>query len=451
VNTKTTIESALGMLTTMSFAIPTAGPGIAAGLAGVEFFVKLLYPDPTPPSPPVDHAELKKELSDLLGKIADLIQGAKTDDITNALLAVTDAFADAWAGMGKISVDCATFALGSQDPNTKAWSNGYDPTWYEKTTNYYTCSSDSILYTLLKYQGHFTNASVNDSTMHSLDRAEQRTATTAALCLVNALVVTYLKMCAVWGWGRIMIRNAQYEAYKAAVEDWKKSVKKNPAFATTLPLAQKIAELDALYPDLNYIGYKPKTWDLYVNDPDCPVGLMKKYVDRMVKYCVEDKDKGTDGLCTILRKNWDDMVQKVSSYDVSPADPAGPSITEIVDAIEKGRKRATDWSALIEKYAFVGVTADDIVKFEKNIALWRSVKASMSFYTYQVKTGDTLAGIAQNQYNDASLSTAIYDHNRDQLKDPNIVPAGILLKIYHKEDLPYVSSDTLDPSKPVTQ
>ena len=49
--------------------------------------------------------------------------------------------------------------------------------------------------------------------------------------------------------------------------------------------------------------------------------------------------------------------------------------------------------------------------------------------TYTVKSGDTLSKIAQEYYGNPNAYMAIFEANRDQLKDPNMIRAGQVLKI----------------------
>jgi nucleoid-associated protein YgaU len=49
--------------------------------------------------------------------------------------------------------------------------------------------------------------------------------------------------------------------------------------------------------------------------------------------------------------------------------------------------------------------------------------------TYTVKSGDTLSKIAQTLLGDAKAYTAIFEANRDQLKDPDQIRPGQVLKI----------------------
>jgi nucleoid-associated protein YgaU len=49
--------------------------------------------------------------------------------------------------------------------------------------------------------------------------------------------------------------------------------------------------------------------------------------------------------------------------------------------------------------------------------------------TYTVKAGDTLSKIARQHLGDANAYMAIFEANRDQLKDPDKIQPGQVLKI----------------------
>jgi nucleoid-associated protein YgaU len=49
--------------------------------------------------------------------------------------------------------------------------------------------------------------------------------------------------------------------------------------------------------------------------------------------------------------------------------------------------------------------------------------------TYTVQAGDTLSGIAQKHLGDAKAYMEIFNANRDQLKDPDMIKPGQVLKI----------------------
>ena len=49
--------------------------------------------------------------------------------------------------------------------------------------------------------------------------------------------------------------------------------------------------------------------------------------------------------------------------------------------------------------------------------------------SYTVQKGDTLSKISKQYYGDAGLYNRIFDANRDQLKDPDKIFPGQVLKI----------------------
>jgi nucleoid-associated protein YgaU len=51
------------------------------------------------------------------------------------------------------------------------------------------------------------------------------------------------------------------------------------------------------------------------------------------------------------------------------------------------------------------------------------------FAQYTVVAGDTLSGIARKYYNDASRWSVIYEANRYQIQDPEIIFPGQLLRV----------------------
>lgn len=58
-----------------------------------------------------------------------------------------------------------------------------------------------------------------------------------------------------------------------------------------------------------------------------------------------------------------------------------------------------------------------------------SVPAGAGTQTYTVRKGDTLSAIAQHHYGKASRWHAIFDANRDQLDDPDLIQPGQVLKL----------------------
>jgi nucleoid-associated protein YgaU len=69
------------------------------------------------------------------------------------------------------------------------------------------------------------------------------------------------------------------------------------------------------------------------------------------------------------------------------------------------------------------------IKVAPQAAGGSNVSAAGSATTYTVKAGDTLSKIAKEQLGDANAYMAIFEANRDQLKDPDVIKPGEVLKI----------------------
>lgn len=52
---------------------------------------------------------------------------------------------------------------------------------------------------------------------------------------------------------------------------------------------------------------------------------------------------------------------------------------------------------------------------------------------YVVKSGDSLSKIAKSEYGDAGAWKAIFEANKDQIKDPDLIHPGQKLKIPPKK------------------
>lgn len=63
-----------------------------------------------------------------------------------------------------------------------------------------------------------------------------------------------------------------------------------------------------------------------------------------------------------------------------------------------------------------------------------STEASIGEQTYTVQKGDTLSHIAKQFYGKAGAWNQIYEANRDQLDNPDLIQPGQVLKIPAKTD-----------------
>lgn len=118
--------------------------------------------------------------------------------------------------------------------------------------------------------------------------------------------------------------------------------------------------------------------------------------------------------------------------------------------IELGKKRGVAWKNVHlegDKLLIRGAAPTDGIRNE----VWTAIKAVDAQYadltadltvdsslpapaapgprTYEVVAGDTLSKIAKQFYGDAGKYPKIFEANRDQLKDPNVIKPGQRLKI----------------------
>jgi len=62
--------------------------------------------------------------------------------------------------------------------------------------------------------------------------------------------------------------------------------------------------------------------------------------------------------------------------------------------------------------------------WEKEIVADIKVEKATPYGYWVVKSGETLSKIAKNIYSDANVYMKIFDANKDQLKDPNMIKVG---------------------------
>ena len=114
--------------------------------------------------------------------------------------------------------------------------------------------------------------------------------------------------------------------------------------------------------------------------------------------------------------------------------------------IDYGQKRGVSWKNIHiegEKLLIRGAAPNDAIKNE----VWTAIKAVDPVFAdltaditidaalkvpetiYAVVPGDTLSKIAKHYYGDANKYMKIFEANKDQLKDPNVIQAGQKLRI----------------------
>ncbi|MEP6918102.1 MAG: LysM peptidoglycan-binding domain-containing protein [Acidobacteriota bacterium] len=72
---------------------------------------------------------------------------------------------------------------------------------------------------------------------------------------------------------------------------------------------------------------------------------------------------------------------------------------------------------------------DEVVADIKVTGGGEAAPAAAAAKTYTVKAGDTLSKIAKEHLGDANAYTKIFDANRDQLSNPDLIKPGQVLKL----------------------
>ena len=83
---------------------------------------------------------------------------------------------------------------------------------------------------------------------------------------------------------------------------------------------------------------------------------------------------------------------------------------------------------------FSNVRGNDAPDFSNVQGQADTVRADPPGRTYTVQSGDTLSAIAQQQYGRASRWQALFDANRDQLDDPDLIRPGQVLRLPELDD-----------------
>lgn len=114
--------------------------------------------------------------------------------------------------------------------------------------------------------------------------------------------------------------------------------------------------------------------------------------------------------------------------------------------LDLAQKRGVAWKNVHienEKLLVRGAAPNDAIKNE----VWTAIKAVDPVYAdltaditidaalkvpetiYTVASGDTLSKVAKHYYGDANKYMKIFEANKDQLKDPNMIQVGQKLRI----------------------
>jgi LysM repeat protein len=114
------------------------------------------------------------------------------------------------------------------------------------------------------------------------------------------------------------------------------------------------------------------------------------------------------------------------------------------DLLELGKKLGIEGGDWKEEGGKLRVSGTAEYEFDKN-ELWQNIKSHAGwenevaadikvektdiYGVYTVKSGDTLSKIAKYVYGDANKYPQIFEANKDQLKNPDLIKVGQKLKL----------------------
>lgn len=117
---------------------------------------------------------------------------------------------------------------------------------------------------------------------------------------------------------------------------------------------------------------------------------------------------------------------------MSPQTPKDPGDLSLRPSASAGGSKKADFSNVkgqADTVPATGKSGSGNADFSNVRGNADTVPADTAAGTYTVQKGDTLSAIAQQHYGKASRWHAIFDANRDQLDDPDLIRPGQVLKL----------------------
>ncbi|WP_242111769.1 LysM peptidoglycan-binding domain-containing protein [Luteimonas aquatica] len=117
----------------------------------------------------------------------------------------------------------------------------------------------------------------------------------------------------------------------------------------------------------------------------------------------------------------------------NPQNPNDPNSLSLASGGAKNDEPKADFSGVTSK---VTSTEQEATKadFSGVTSKVTSTEEAVGEQTYTVQKGDTLSHIAKQFYGKASAWHQIFEANSDQIKDPDLIKPGQVLKIPAKAD-----------------
>ena len=412
-------DTVMNMAIMGAFAIPVAGPGVAAVIATGMGLFDIFVPDLTTPSglQNLDKQDLEDAVSEMKGAMADALFN---NDVDNATTYIVNFNSDLLATIAQVQT-----ALGF-DRTTYFFPNDITKHQLLVTTTAYFAPDKKILQNLLDNRDVITRSSKNDTQLSASDLAKHRTDTTALYCLAGSSIILYLKTAIAWQWANEILYCAAYPKWHAAEQIW---LKKSAAYQANFPEQNP----DTIYPDVKNYSAPLPDWQDWI--PASPVTNLEAHVKELLDYSIHNNDTGEDGLYTVMAANWASRYTRVitrvadTTLYSPPSNPGANSpLMAMWDEVLIGTVVVDEWAAATDQYSLENVAYDDLVRYHDSLVIWQDALDALKFRTCTASDADTPSTVAQRMYNDATLYTKLLDPQGNAFSDGSANISGIRVK-----------------------
>ena len=403
-----------------SFAVPGAGPVIAAGLGVFQFLFDLFYPQAPadPRNAAATKADLGQAIADLEKALIDDLWTDRIDGIKPEVLQANEDFMNRWADMAKLGLNSVTpdpsvpadqYAVGTSDPSLNTILDAY----------FNVGLPNAVPSTIGADIKKLTLSESSDDKLDPIQVLHHRTRTTGLYCLMGSLLVSYYKALVIWGWSKKVLNHQAYLAYAASNQYWHKqnTVYQQNHAEPSWPLAQ-----GETYP------VEPN-WQAFVATGSSQMTEMLQAVDGLLLYSDYKGDGSilnddgspnkTPGLYTQMIRNWYDRPQKIAQrlakfsiqtdgtqYWYLDAEDGSTSTgvsqkehAEFQMAAKQGALMASLWAYWGQVYGLDGVEETDLIQFAQVIKAWKQTRVTVNFKVHKLLAGDTLQSVSKIHYN----------------------------------------------------
>lgn len=129
-----------------------------------------------------------------------------------------------------------------------------------------------------------------------------------------------------------------------------------------------------------------------------------------------------------LREKYDKAIQVAKGFRMDGAAEEQNGKLHFKGTVQSEDQKNQIWDALKTVPSWQSDVVADI-QVKPSAAAAAPAREGAQGATYTVQSGDTLSKIAKAQLGDANAYMAIFDANRDQLDDPDMIKPGQVLKI----------------------